>query len=280
MASRFSKGGEHGPISVGGAAGPSGGDGELAAVYQREFSEFLYVVTHDLRSPLANIRGLAAELRLALQDLEPLNSGDVGALSAEVRARVALAMEKDIPETLAHIDSCVSRADRLMNRLVEFSRIANAELALAPVELAEIVGRSLDRLAGEIREKSCSVEVGELPRVRADAIAMERIFDQLIGNALKFLSTDRPGKLRIFSSLDERGRHAITVADNGRGIAEKDLLRLFAPFRKAGKADLPGDGMGLAIVKALARRHRGTVSCASALGEGSAFTVTLPQAAF
>lgn len=251
-------------------------DPDLLTLYHEEFMDFLYVVTHDLRSPLVNIGGLAAELRLALQDLEPLRAPAAITLPDAQARRALAAISKDMPETLEHIESSVSKMNSLMSQLAELSRLTRNSLDFSAVDLGEMIAVIVREMGEEIREKSCEVEVGELPMVRGDRLALERIFTHLIGNAVKFLQPGRAGKVKV-SGWADPAQACVTVSDNGRGIAEKDMRRIFQPFRRVDGLDTPGDGMGLAIVKALLRPHRGFITCASNPGEGSVFSVTLPE---
>ena len=99
----------------------------------------------------------------------------------------------------------------------------------------------------------------------------------LLDNAVKYLAPDRPGRIEI-----EAETTAMTatfhIRDNGRGIAADDLDKVFEIFRRAGRQDIPGEGMGLAYVKTLVRRQGGSIRCISQLGEGTTFSFTIPRA--
>jgi signal transduction histidine kinase len=114
-----------------------------------------------------------------------------------------------------------------------------------------------------------------LPPLYADRLAIEQIFGNLFENAIKYLRPQVPGRIAFYAA-----RHgddiAFTVEDNGRGIAGKDIDRIFDPFRRAGLQDQPGEGIGLAHVRMLVRRLGGKISCQSEIGSGSRFIVTLP----
>ena len=109
----------------------------------------------------------------------------------------------------------------------------------------------------------------------SDRLALEQIFSNLIDNALKYLRKGVPGNITVRGKM-RLGFAVFEVADNGRGIDPKDHQRIFDLFRRAGTQDRPGQGIGLAHVRALVRRLGGTMTVASALDEGSTFTVTLP----
>ena len=116
----------------------------------------------------------------------------------------------------------------------------------------------------------------ELPEIVADRLAVEQIFGNLIDNALKYLSPERPGRIEISADAASGGRVRFHVRDNGRGIAPQDHARVFELFRRSGVQDRPGEGIGLAHVKALVRSLGGRIEVSSELGEGTTFTVTLP----
>ena len=109
----------------------------------------------------------------------------------------------------------------------------------------------------------------------SDRLALEQIFANLVDNALKYLRKGVPGRVEISGRRTADGL-GYTVRDNGRGIDARDLERIFDLFRRSGVQDRPGEGIGLAHVRALVRRLGGTISLTSEPGQGSTFTVTLP----
>ncbi len=114
-----------------------------------------------------------------------------------------------------------------------------------------------------------------MPRVVTDRVAIEQILSNLIENASKYLQPGRPGAISV-SAEQRRDRVIVSVADNGRGIDARDHQRIFDLFRRSGQQDQPGEGIGLAHVRALAYRLGGTIDVDSALGEGSTFRLNLP----
>ena len=125
-------------------------------------------------------------------------------------------------------------------------------------------------------EVGTQIEVSNISPVQSDRLAIEQIFSNLIDNALKYGRTDGSGRIEIAGR--ETSNHVIyEVRDNGRGIDPKDHQRVFELFRRAGAQDRPGEGIGLAHVRALVRRVGGHIGLSSELGKGSQFTVTLPR---
>jgi signal transduction histidine kinase len=132
-------------------------------------------------------------------------------------------------------------------------------------------------MAHQAQATGAQVEIGSLPEVVSDRLALEQIFSNLLDNALKYLKPDEPGQVRVMGRT-EGNRVIIEVEDNGRGIDQRDQDRVFELFRRAGPQDRPGEGMGLAHVRALVRRLGGVINLKSTPGKGSTFTVTLPRA--
>src|SRR5207244_4428625 len=131
-------------------------------------------------------------------------------------------------------------------------------------------------MAHQAAEADAKIRIDPLPPIIGDRLALEQIFSNLIDNALKYLRPGVPGDIMI-RGRTKLGFAIFEVIDNGRGIDPKDHQRIFDLFRRAGTQDKPGQGIGLAHVRALVRRLGGTMSVASELNIGSTFTITLPM---
>jgi len=239
-----------------------------------EVKQFAYIVSHDLRSPLANLKGFAAELRFALEVVGSAMDTTLSHLDEKQRQDVVMALDEDVPEALGFIDSSVTHMDRFISALLKLSRLGRRELHLEPVDMEALVQATLQTLGHQLEERQVEVTVGPLPEMVADRTSMEQIMGNLLGNAVKYLDPDRPGEIEITA---ERGTNETTfrVRDSGRGIAEDDMDKVFAPFRRVGRQDVPGEGMGLPYVQALVRRHGGRMWCESELGVGMTFSFTI-----
>ena len=243
-----------------------------------EFRKILHVLTHDLRSPLANARGLLTELRADTAKLEGMKPDAADPDGAARAASLFGAVCKDIPDTIGFIDQCVSRMDRVIRRTAEFATVAYGDLVCSAVDLGALMKELVASEAETLRLANCSVDLGPLPSVHGDPIALRRVFAELLANALASLLPERPGRIAIAGAAHD-GAARIDVTDNGRGLPSKDCERIFLPLRQGSNAAAQADGMGLAIARAIARRHLGEIECSSQLGEGTTFTVTLPLAA-
>ena len=117
-----------------------------------------------------------------------------------------------------------------------------------------------------------------LPALTIDRVAIEQILTNLVENAVKYLEPGRPGRVRVTAAA-HGDEITLAIADNGRGIAARDLERVFELFRRAGRQDQPGEGIGLAFVRTQVRRLGGRIDVASQEREGTTFTLFLPRVA-
>jgi signal transduction histidine kinase len=138
-----------------------------------------------------------------------------------------------------------------------------------------LVAGVIDTLHQRAQDAGAQVGAGPLPELENDRMAIEQILSNLIENAIKYLSPGRPGEIRVEG---RRNGHLveIDVIDNGRGIAPEDHERIFELFRRSGTQDQPGEGIGLANVRALAYRLGGLIEVESELDRGSIFRFSLP----
>ena len=151
-------------------------------------------------------------------------------------------------------------------------------LAAERLDMDAVFASMADSMAHQASSRGAEVVIGPVPDLVGDRLAMEQVFGNVIDNALKYLQPGRPGLVRI-EGREEAGMARFEISDNGRGIAPKDFERVFELFRRAGDQAVPGDGIGLAHVRALLRRLGGTIDCRSTLGVGTTFVICLPAIA-
>ena len=251
---------------------------ELARANE-EVRRFAYIVSHDLRAPLINLKGFASELRTSCDVLQDTLPALLPHVEASQRPEVSRALDQDIPEALSFIETSVTRMDHLIRAILHLSRLGRRELHLEPLDMQELVQETVQTLAHQIAQRQVQVTIDSLPTVIADRTAMEQIMSNLLVNAVSYLTPDRPGEVVVTA---ERCAEATMfhVRDNGRGIAADDIPKIFELFRRVGAPNVPGEGMGLAYVQMLVQRHGGDIWCHSTLGVGTTFTFTIvPQVA-
>lgn len=241
---------------------------------EEELQGLAYVVSHDLRAPLINLKGFTAELRSGWETIRPAIDAAVPHLDEEQKKAVVRAAQEDVPEALGFIERAIGQMDRLVGAILSLSRLTRCPFQFESIDTAALVRDILQTLEQQIEKRKASVTVDALPRVVADRAAMGQIWGHVLKNAILYLDADRPGKVEITAELD-RGETVFHVRDNGRGVAEADMGKVFEPLRRAGKQDVPGDGMGLAYTRTLVRRHGGRIWCTSELGVGTTLTFTI-----
>ncbi|MGF6596851.1 signal transduction histidine kinase [Paraburkholderia sp. GAS448] len=260
--------------------------GELARINEtlrqqtQENEMFVYSVSHDLRSPLVNLQGFSKELIHACDDLR--RAVRESSLTDAQRARIEHLIDEDIREALRYLQTAVLRASHIIDALLRLSRVGRVEYRQQQVEVADIVQRVIDAMQMSIRARGARVVVHDLPPVWGDPIALEQVFANLIGNAVNYLSPSREGWVEIGTTPAPPGVRSLRifyVRDNGLGIPEIALPRLFSAFQRLHGNVAPGEGIGLALVRRVVERHGGRVWAESREGVGTTFYVSLPEAA-
>lgn len=246
----------------------------------QENEMFVYSVSHDLRSPLVNLEGFSQELAHVCGELRELFAGPE--VPAETRARGLALVEGDVGESIRYITQAVLRLSGIIDSLLRLSRAGRVEYQSQQVDVNGTMARVLDSMRGTIAERGAAVHCGELPVVWGDPTALELVFANLVGNALKYADPLRPARVEIGrhdepDADEERGTLTFYVRDNGLGIAPEYHERIFQPFKRVHTQTAEGEGMGLAIARRVVERHRGRIWVESAPGSGSTFFVELPD---
>ncbi len=219
-----------------------------------ELEQFAYVASHDLQEPLRKIQ--------AFGDL--LAAKHAAALADEGRGYVG------------KMQSSAGRMSRLIDDLLSYSRVTTHARPFAHVDLAATVRDVVEDLELRATRAGGRVEVGPLPAVEADPVQMRQLFQNLVGNALKFHRPGVPPVVRVTAEPAGDG-WALSVADNGIGFEDRYAGRIFQVFQRLhGRDEYDGTGVGLAICRKIVDRHGGTIAAYGRPGEGATFVVTLP----
>jgi signal transduction histidine kinase len=188
------------------------------------------------------------------------------------------AANEDLPEAIGFIRSSTKKMDGLINAILKISRDGRRPLKPESIDLKELLQATADSIAHQVAETEGEITIEiDLPPIMSDRLSLDQIFGNLLDNAVKYRAKDKPLHISLTSRRLPGRRLAVDVTDNGRGIAAKDHQRVFDLFRRSGAQDQPGEGIGLAHVRTLARGLGGDISLTSEEGQGSTFTVTLPE---
>jgi signal transduction histidine kinase len=244
---------------------------------------FIYSVSHDLRSPLVNLQGFSRELQVSCDELRTML--DAARLPEAERSRITSVLDGNLNEALHYLRTAVARSASIIDALLRISRAGRLEYQWQRVSVARAVARVVESLHQSIVERNVSVSVGELPPVWGDPTAIEQIFANLIGNAVNYLDNSRPGRIEI-GTLEQPPRESgeraprmrtYYVRDNGLGIPDACMPKMFSAFQRLHGDRATGDGIGLALVRRVTERHGGRAWVESTEGVGSTFYVTLPE---
>ncbi|MGH9659032.1 MAG: sensor histidine kinase, partial [Bryobacteraceae bacterium] len=221
-----------------------------------DLQQFAYVASHDLKEPLRMVAGFT--------QLLARRYGDKFDSTGE--------------EFLSFVTDGVARMQALIDDLLQYSRVGSRPKKFEPVDTAEVVQQALANLGKALEESDAEVSARALPQVTGDPVQLVQLFQNLIGNAVKFRAERKPAvKVAARRKGDE---WVFLVRDNGIGFEAESYDRIFEIFQRLhGKAEYPGTGIGLAVCKKIVERHGGRIWVDSKPGEGSTFYFSLPAAA-
>ena len=220
----------------------------------REQAEFTYAISHDLKSPTNTIGMLLSELAV----------GSGARLPPEEAELVDLSLQT------------VARMGQLVEDILGYSRTIEGHLVPQTVDLGRLVAEVVEDLQGDIVAAGATVDLGDLHTVAGDPMQLRLLFQNLIGNAVKFHSPDRPPKVTVRCTHCSGHTLRIAVADNGIGIAQEFHRKIFGMFQRLHPHDAyPGSGLGLTLCRRIVSNHSGKIALRSAPGAGTTFEVTL-----
>jgi light-regulated signal transduction histidine kinase (bacteriophytochrome) len=220
---------------------------------------FSFSAAHDLKDPLTKI--IAFSHMLENEHRETLGSSG--------------------QDLLTRIRNAAQRMRHLIDKLLEYSRFSYRPVVLSPVDLNQVLNNVVSEMESVIGGIGAQIQMEDLPTIQADALLMEHVFQNLIGNALKFRRSDIPIQVRIYQETphpEHQNWVRIVVEDNGIGFNMEHANSIFQPFlRLHGLNAYEGSGLGLAISKQIIEQHGGKITASSQPGKGSVFFLDLPN---
>jgi len=219
-----------------------------------ELEQFAYVASHDLQEPL---RMVSSYTQLVMR-------------------RYGDRLDGDAKEFMNYVVDGAARMKQLIEDLLAYSRVGTKGKDFKPVPVENALKRAVTNLRAAIEESGAEVSHDALPTVNADEVQLAQLFQNLMGNALKFRGAGKP---HVHVSCSEKENDfELHVKDNGIGIEPQYFERIFMLFQRLHtKGDYPGTGIGLAICKKVVERHGGRIWVESEPGKGSSFNFTLPK---
>ena len=220
----------------------------------QELEQFAYMVSHDLQEPLRMVASYTQLLERRYKDQ----------------------LDTNAHEFIAYAVDGAQRMQRFIQDILEYSRVGTHGRPFEEIKVADVIRGGLDNLRFAIEEKHAQVVCGEMPTLEADPVQIGQLFQNFIGNALKFSGENR---LRIeITAMRREGEWEFVVRDNGIGFAPQDAERIFVIFQRLHtRQEYQGTGIGLAICKRIVERHGGRIWVESEPGKGAAFHFTIPD---
>jgi light-regulated signal transduction histidine kinase (bacteriophytochrome) len=221
----------------------------------RDLEHFAYVASHDLQEPLRKIQAFADR----------------------VMKQYAPQLDDQGRDYLNRMTGAAARMQRLIDALLSLSRVTTKKRENETIDLVPLVQEVLSDLEVRMQSTGGRVTVGELPRIEGDPVQIRQIFQNLIGNALKFHRPGVPPVVEVYALRRAPGLAQIYVVDNGIGFDKEEAERVFLPFHRLhGRLEYEGTGIGLTICQKIAERHGGSIHAESTPGKGSRFILTIP----
>ena len=244
----------------------------------KEMENYLYVASHDLRTPLVNIQGFSQRLKTQADSIKTLVTDKN--VEPEILHQLANITDDNIPKTLNFIHSNIEKMDILINGLLQLSRTGTVVMNIQKIDMNELFAKIFHSLDFQIKETGCEIHVNSLPECYGDAALLDQLFTNIINNAMNYYDAGRPLEITV-DAKKSFNNIIYTIKDTGKGIAKKHLDRIWDVFYrvdpKSGKA---GEGIGLSLVKRIVEKHKGKIWVESEKNKGSVFHVELQKRTF
>ncbi|HEY5590615.1 MAG TPA: PAS domain-containing sensor histidine kinase [Paludibacter sp.] len=244
----------------------------------KELENYLYVASHDLRSPLVNIQGFSQRFKKQSDAIK--NALAESQQKAETKQSLDRITNEDIPKTLNFILSNVSKMDSLINGLLQISRTGRVAMIIRKVDMNHLMKTIIAGYNFQITEFSAKVIIEDLSDCYGDENQLNQLFSNIISNALKYRDSSRKLVIEIASRV-QFNKVIYSVKDTGIGIGSRHLEKIWNVFYRVDSASREvGEGIGLSIAKRIIDKHKGKIWAESEEGKGSIFYIELQKNQF
>jgi len=239
----------------------------------KELENYIYVASHDLRSPLVNIQGFSQ--RLQKQSSQLAQAFELMNERSESANLAKTIVNTEMPKSLDFILNNVSKMDMLIGGLLQVSRTGRLALQPTMVDMNALMATLLRGFDYQLNDFGANVELKMLDACFGDANQLNQLFSNIISNAIKYRDSSRSLKIAVASSV-KYNKVVYSISDNGIGISEKQLPKIWDIFyRVNNNVEAPGEGLGLSIAKQIVDKHKGRIWAESVEGSGTTFFVEL-----
>lgn len=243
----------------------------------KELENYVYITSHDLRSPLVNIQGFSSRLKkhtdrigVLLKDCD---------LDDEKMTSLNECINTKIPLTLDFIFNNVNKMEVMLNGLLQLSRTGRIAMNIHQVNMHELISRIINSVDFQLNEIAAQIELEDMPDCYGDESLLNQLFSNLISNAIKYRDETKCLKIQISGVMRYR-KVQYRIVDNGIGISKSKTQRIWDVFYRGDVKDISGEGIGLSVVKRIVEKHHGKIWVESTEQVGSTFFLELPAESF
>lgn len=236
----------------------------------KEMEQFVYVTSHDLRSPLVNIQGFTKVLADNCRSIKDGLNEEIS--FTDFKNKILSQFREDIDESLKFIELSTRKMDALLNGLLKLSRMGRIVPNVKNVDMNMLVKDVVNSFEFQIMKKNIQVQISDLHDCMADEALISQVFSNLLDNAIKYNDKKIP-TIKI-SSRKEKNKVVFCIEDNGPGIPEKYYSKVFEIFQRL-NASVSGEGLGLSIVNKIIEKHNGRIWIESVVNKGTKFFIEI-----
>lgn len=251
---------------------------EIITAKNKELENYLYVASHDLRSPLVNIQGFSQVLKGNINSIQVLLNGI--SMEKDIKQQIETLINEKTPQALNYILGAVTKMDSLIKGLLQLSRTGNVAMNIQQIDMNKLIEQVVRVHSFQINEIKGKVEINNLPDCYGDKDLLNQLFSNILSNAIKYRNQSTP--LKVSFSAEIKYKQIIyCIEDNGIGMDPRHLKKIWSIFFQINpKLPDSGEGIGLSVVKRIVEKHNGKARVESEEGKWTKFYIELQKNEF